>query len=133
LPAGAGDLSDPQEHAKFLREIEIALDQSLADQRRLHGRWTQDLFRAVLISLDGTTMIKDEDSGEFYIEQDEPLVLPDFLVMTHGGEQAPAASRTFPRKRLVRVFTSSFHGIAHAPGTSRGVKPSAPWTVRICR
>jgi hypothetical protein len=84
--ASAAGLSDPHERAKFLREIEVALDQSLADQRRLHGHWAQDLFRAVLISLDGITMIKDEDSGEFYIEQDAPLVLPDFRVVTRAGE-----------------------------------------------
>jgi len=67
VAASVGDLNDPQERANFLSEVEVALDQSLANQRRLHGRWAQDLFRAVLISLDGITMIKDEDSGEFYM------------------------------------------------------------------
>lgn len=87
VAASVGDLGDPEERAKFLGEVEAALDQSLGDQRRLHGLWTQDLFRAVLISLDGIAMIKDEDSGDFYFDQDTPLALPDFRVVTRGGEQ----------------------------------------------
>lgn len=108
--ASVGDLGDPRERAKFLGEIEAALDQSLGDQRRLHGRWTQDLFRAVLISLDGITMIKDEDSGEFYFEQDAPLALPDFRVVTRGGEQllveVKNVGRRFdPRPQRLRAST----------------------------
>ena len=72
VAASVGDLGDPEERAKFLGEIEAALDQSLGDQRRLHGLWTQDLFRAVLISLDGIAMIKDEDCGEFYFKGRAP-------------------------------------------------------------
>jgi hypothetical protein len=40
---------------------------------------------------------------------------------------------TFPRKRLVPTFTSrGNHRNKHLP-TGRGVRPSAPPTVRICR
>jgi hypothetical protein len=106
----AANVVDPRERAKFLREIEVALDQSLADQRRLHGRWAQDLFRAVLISLDGITMIKDEDSGELYIEQGTPLVLPDFRVVTRGGEHLlievkNVGGRFRPRPQKLRAAT----------------------------
>lgn len=110
VAASVGDLGDPRKRARFLGEIEAALDQSLADQRRLHGRWTQDLFRAVLISLDGIAMIKDEDSGEFYFEQDAPLALPDFRVVTRGGEQllveVKNVGRRFdPKPQRLRVST----------------------------
>jgi hypothetical protein len=110
VAASVGDLKDPEEHAKFLHEIEAALDQSLADQRRLHGRWAQDLFRAVLISLGGITMIKDEDSGEFFIEQDAALALPDFRVLTRGGEHLlievkNVGGRYRPRPQKLRAAT----------------------------
>src|SRR5579863_2851287 len=63
--------------SEFSASVADGLAESLADQRRLHGHWAQDLFRAVLISLDATTLIKDEDTGELH--------LPDFRVVTKAG------------------------------------------------
>lgn len=65
----------------------MGLEESLANQRRLHGRWTQDLFQAVLVSLDDIRMIKDEDAGTFFFDQDQPeLKLPDFRVVCGDDE-----------------------------------------------
>jgi hypothetical protein len=55
-------------------------------------------------------MIKDEDSGEFYIEQDAPLALPDFRVVTRGGEQLlievkNVGGRFHPRPQKLRAAT----------------------------
>ena len=35
-----------------MASVRSGLGESLANPRRLHGRWAQDLFRAVLISID---------------------------------------------------------------------------------
>ncbi len=70
----------------FGERIAAGLAESFADERRLHGHWTQDLFRAVLISLDAATLISDEDAGELYHDEGRPLRLPDFRVVTKGGE-----------------------------------------------
>jgi hypothetical protein len=82
--ARQGEVGGPDDLAAFIKAVESGLTQSLANPRRLHGRWAQDLFRAVLISLDAITMIKDEDAGEFHSR--EPLRLPDFRVVTRAGE-----------------------------------------------
>jgi hypothetical protein len=110
VAASMDELRDPQGRARFMREVEAALDQSVANERRLHGRWAQDLFRAMLISLDGITMIKDEDGGEFYIEQDAPLALPDFRVVTRSGEHLlievkNVGQRGRPRPQKLRAAT----------------------------
>jgi hypothetical protein len=72
--------------SEFGASMAAGLAESLANARRLHGHWAQDLFRAVLISLDATTLIKDEDAGELYHDDDRPLRLPDFRVVTKAGE-----------------------------------------------
>lgn len=85
--AQSGVLGDEQDRAAFVGSVATGLEESLADQRRLHGRWAQDLFRAVAVSLDGIRMIKDEDAGTFYFDQAEPeLKLPDFRVVHRDGE-----------------------------------------------
>lgn len=83
----SGVLGDQQDLAAFASSVAMGLEESLANQRRLHGRWTQDLFQAVLISLDDIRMIKDEDAGTFYFDQDQPeLKLPDFRVVRGDDE-----------------------------------------------
>jgi hypothetical protein len=73
--------------AAFGTTVAAGLAESMADARLLHGRWAQDLFRAVLISLDEIALIKDEDAGELHYDADEPVHLPDFRVVTKAGEQ----------------------------------------------
>ena len=48
-------LLDGTAASEFGATMAAGLADSLADQRRLHGHWAQDLFRAVLISLDATS------------------------------------------------------------------------------
>jgi hypothetical protein len=80
-------VGDEQDRAAFVDSIATGLDESLADQRRLHGRWAQDLFQAVAVSLNGIRMIKDEDAGKFYFDQAGlELRLPDFRVVRADGE-----------------------------------------------
>jgi hypothetical protein len=87
LPGGEQSLLlDEAAASEFGATVAAGLAESLADQRRLHGYQAQDLFRAVLISLDATTLIKDEDAGELYHDEDRPLHLPDFRVVTKVGE-----------------------------------------------
>jgi hypothetical protein len=86
--AQSGVLGDAQDLAAFADSVSKGLSESLADKRRLHGRRTQNLFRAVVVSLDDIQMIKDEDVGTFYFDQAGPeLKLPDFRVVRRDGEQ----------------------------------------------
>jgi hypothetical protein len=79
--AGGGEIGSPDDLAAFMASVRSGLDQSLANPQRLHGRWAQDLFRAILISLDAILMIKDEDTGELHSDPAEPLRIPDFRVV----------------------------------------------------
>ncbi|MBR7833633.1 hypothetical protein KDL01_10180 [Actinospica durhamensis] len=83
--AGGGHLRDA-DPSDFGARVATGLTESLGDDRLLHGHWVQDLFRAVVISLDSIAMIKDEDTGELYCEPDRPLRLPDYRVVTKDGE-----------------------------------------------
>jgi hypothetical protein len=86
--AQTGVLGDEQDRAAFVDSVATGLGESLADQRRLHGRWAQDLFRGVVLSLGGIRMIKDEDAGTLYLDPAGPgLKQPDFRVVRHDGEQ----------------------------------------------
>lgn len=79
-------LRDGTMESAFAATVSAALAESFADERRLHGHWAQHLFRAVLLSLDAVTLIKDEDAGELHHDEDRPLRLPDFRVVTKAGE-----------------------------------------------
>jgi hypothetical protein len=86
LPAAEQSLFlDGAAASEFGATMAAGLAESLADQRRLHGHWAQDLFRAVLISLDTTTLIKDEDAGDLYHDEGRSLHLPDFRIVTKAG------------------------------------------------
>jgi hypothetical protein len=81
-------LGDDQDRAAFLALVEQGLHESLANQRRLHGRWAQDLFKAVTISLDSIRMIKEEDADDFYFDHTRlPLHLPDFRLILNDDQQ----------------------------------------------
>jgi hypothetical protein len=86
LPGAEQSPLDEATASNFGASVAAGLAESLANERRLHGHWAQDLFRAVLISLDATTLIKDEDAGDLYHDDDRSLHLPDFRVVTKVGE-----------------------------------------------
>jgi hypothetical protein len=101
--AESGRLRDGQTAAAFGVAVSSKLAESLADERLLHGRWAQDLFRAVLISLDAITLIKDEDVGELHHDADKPLRLPDFRVVAKTGEQLLVEVKNVGPKGLLKA------------------------------
>lgn len=96
-------LLDGTAASEFGATMAAGLADSLADQRRLHGHWAQDLFRAVLISLDATTLIKDEDAGELYHDEGRPLHLPDFRVVTKVGEHLLVEVKNVGPARMLKT------------------------------
>lgn len=84
----ASVFGDDRDRAAFLNLVEQGIAASLKDQRRIHGRWTQDLFAAVAVSLDSIRLIKEEDSGSFYFDHTRAaLHLPDFRVVLDDSRQ----------------------------------------------
>ncbi len=81
-------LGDDRDRAAFLNLVGQGIAEALSDQRRIHGRWTQDLFEAVTVSLDSIRLIKEEDSGSFFFDHSRtPLHLPDFRVVLDDSRQ----------------------------------------------
>lgn len=96
-------LLDGATATQFGARMAAALAESLANSRRLHGRWAQDLFRAVLVSLDATRLIKDEDAGELYHEDGRPLRLPDYRVVTKAGEHLLVEVKNVGPNRMLQA------------------------------
>ena len=89
-PSDSSDavLGDDRDRSAFAELLERGISESLNNQRRLHGRWAQDLFEAVAVSLDSIRLIKEEDSGRLYYDQEQPdLRLPDFRLILNDGRQ----------------------------------------------
>lgn len=96
-------LGDEQDRATFLKLIEQGFEESLTNQRRLHGRWAQDLFEAVAVSLDSIRLIKEEDSGGFFFDHSRaPLHLPDFRIVLNDGRQILVEVKNVAPSRLRR-------------------------------
>jgi hypothetical protein len=90
--------------ATFGAAVTAGLEESFANQRRLHGRWAQDLFQAVVVSLDDVRLIKDEDAGTFYYDENGPaLELPDFRVVRRDGEQVLVDVKNVSPRSLLRA------------------------------
>jgi hypothetical protein len=84
--------------------VTAGLEESFTNQRRLHGRWAQDLFQAVVVSLDDVRLIKDEDAGTFYYDESGPaLELPDFRVVHRDGEQILVDVKNVSPRSLFRA------------------------------
>jgi hypothetical protein len=102
--AQSGVLGDELDLTAFVNYVGTGLAESLADQRRLHGRWAQDLFQAVVVSLDYIRVIKDEDAGTFYFDQADPaLKLPDFRVVSRDGERLLVEVKNVGPSRVFRT------------------------------
>ena len=105
-------LGDDRDRAAFLNLVEQGIAESLKDQRRIHGRWTQDLFEAVAVSLDSIRLIKEEDSGSFFFDHSRAaLHLPDFRIVLDDSRQllvevknvAPSGIKRKQRLRATQV------------------------------
>jgi hypothetical protein len=106
--AQSGVLGDEQDLAAFVSSVTTGLAEALADKRRLHGRWAQDLFQAVVVSLDDIRMIKEEDAGTFYFDQAGPqLKLPDFRVVRRDGEQLLVEVKNVAPAKVFRADTET--------------------------
>ncbi|MFC9140895.1 hypothetical protein ACFTWM_03130 [Streptomyces bacillaris] len=83
-PDGQRMLSD--RHAETVTAISDALRASLDNISRLQGWQTQYAFEAVVVALGAVRLIKTEDSGLFYFDdEDGELQPPDFRIVLNDG------------------------------------------------
>lgn len=83
-PEPGSSLQDVRRRRHVLAEIGRGLDVSLENRSRLHGWRVQALFKTVVVELGGARLVKDEDEGECYSE--EEVKLPDYRLILADGE-----------------------------------------------
>lgn len=85
-PERGSSLQDVRRRQYVLAEIARGLDESLANTARLHGWRVQELFKAVVVELGGALLVKDEDEGECFSEDNAMVKLPDYRLVLEDGE-----------------------------------------------
>jgi hypothetical protein len=78
-------LRDPATKAAFGAHVAAAVDQALSDPVLLHGRRTEAMFEALLVSLGEFRLLKAEDAGRVFPA--EQFRVPDFRVVLKCGTQ----------------------------------------------
>ena len=64
------------------------MDESLANEARLHGWRVQNLFEAMIVCLGSIRLIVTEDAGSYYYDQDTGAIKPpDFRIVKDDGKQ----------------------------------------------
>lgn len=80
-------VSDRNRRERVRAQIEVALDASMANPRRLYGWRVQAMFEAVVIALGSVKLIKQEDSGVYFHDDEEgDIKVPDFRIVKANGE-----------------------------------------------
>lgn len=85
-PERGSSLQDVRRRQHVLAQIARGLDESLANTARLHGWRVQELFKAVVVELGGAVLVKDEDEGECFSEDNAMVKLPDYRLVLNDGE-----------------------------------------------
>lgn len=83
LGGGKVSYSDDSSDA-FLNEIRDGLSQGLGNISTVHGFRVQNLFESMVASMGTARLIKREDTGGAYVDQDA-VRIPDFRVVTLKG------------------------------------------------
>lgn len=78
-------LRDPKTVDLFITYVRDAVRDVQSDQTLLHGQRTQAMFEALLLSLGDFTLLKNEDIGSVYPE--DQFKIPDFRVVLSDGTQ----------------------------------------------
>lgn len=79
-------LANPTEVHKIATELSQAAQEASANEVLAHGLRVEAMFAYVAGALGYCSAVKEEDSGELYAENNDP-VPPDFRVVTQKGEE----------------------------------------------
>ena len=78
-------LRDPEAAPAFVAHVQEAVDRAVADPALVYGHRTEAMFEAMLLSLGDYALLKPEDVGRVY--PDENFGVPDFRVVLKDGRQ----------------------------------------------
>ncbi len=81
-------VQDLQRRQAAVDRLKAGMDESLANEARLHGWRVQNLFEAMIVCLGSIRLIMTEDAGSYYYDEDAGAVKPpDFRVVRSDGQQ----------------------------------------------
>jgi hypothetical protein len=81
-------VQDLQRRQAAVDRLKVGMDESLANEARLHGWRVQNLFEAMIVCLGSIRLITTEDSGSYYYDEGAGAVKPpDFRVVRSDGQQ----------------------------------------------
>lgn len=69
----------------FITSLKSSVESGLASEAFIHGHHTQALFEALTVSLAATKLLKQEDAGDVY--SDEDVRIPDYRAVLLDGKQ----------------------------------------------
>ena len=78
-------LNDPEAIPAFSTFVEQTISHALSRANLLHGHRTEAMFESMLVSLGGYSLLKADDSGKVYPNED--YIAPDFRVVLSDGTQ----------------------------------------------
>ncbi|WP_155544841.1 hypothetical protein [Amycolatopsis camponoti] len=83
-----GLITDPIRRESVLNRLSAGMDESLAQEARLHGWRVQALFEAMATHLRHVSIVKQEDVGSYHFDDINGSVKPpDFRIVTDKREQ----------------------------------------------
>jgi hypothetical protein len=80
-------IQDGKTLESFRERVGLAVENAIANPAFVHGHLVQSMFLQLIASLDVVKLVKQEDAGEIY-SQDEALRVPDIRVLV--TENAPS-------------------------------------------
>ncbi len=76
----------PKAADQFLGRVRESVERALGSDTLIYGHHTQALFEALTVSLGGVKLLKREDAGELYADEDE-LEIPDYHIVLPDGHR----------------------------------------------
>jgi len=79
-------INTPEAADQFLGRVRESVERALASDTFVYGHHTQALFEALTVSLGGVKLLKREDAGDLYADEDE-LAIPDYHIVLPDGHR----------------------------------------------
>lgn len=79
-------VSEDEDAREFMGLVKSSLKESFEDAKLLHGKRVEAMFAHVAGALGGCRLIKQEDSGSMFTNDDD-LQAPDYLIVLKTGER----------------------------------------------
>jgi hypothetical protein len=91
-------LQDPDATENYIAAVRQSLSQALEEDHLMHGLRTQALFEALVASLGRAALVKREDTGDIYVDDDR-LRIPDLRLILSDKSHLMVEVKNYHQKR----------------------------------